>query len=333
MRIGLSYDLKDTVSVEPAGADDALEEYDTPETVDIIASALESKGHSVVMLGGGEAFLRCILGERLDFVFNIAEGRGNHRSRESQVPAVLEMLDIPYSGSDSHCLALCLDKSLAKKLVEGAGIRTPKWYVIRKKEDLYRVPESFPFPAIIKPVFEGSSKGIHNNSLVVTLNRAANIVNEMLQRYRQPVMLEEFIEGDEVTVGLTGNSAPQIVGMMRILPRKKGRPFVYSLEVKRDWERLVDYECPALLEKKVIDRIAAASLGAFSTLGCRDFARIDFRISANGIPYFLEINPLPGLGTYSDLVIMALKMGYTHQGLIGNVLDTALLRYPQCVHI
>ncbi|MEJ2740059.1 MAG: D-alanine--D-alanine ligase, partial [Dehalococcoidia bacterium] len=154
-----------------------------------------------------------------------------------------------------HCLALCLDKSLAKKLVEGAGIRTPKWYVIRKKEDLYRVPESFPFPAIIKPVFEGSSKGIHNNSLVVTLNRAANIVNEMLQRYRQPVMLEEFIEGDEVTVGLTGNSAPQIVGMMRILPRKKGRPFVYSLEVKRDWERLVDYECPALLEKKVIDRI------------------------------------------------------------------------------
>ena len=333
MRIGLSYDLKDAVSVEPAGADDALEEYDTPETVDIIASALESKGHSVVMLGGGEAFLRCILGERLDFVFNIAEGRGNHRSRESQVPAVLEMLDIPYSGSDSHCLALCLDKSLAKKLVEGAGIRTPKWYVIRKKEDLYRVPESFPFPAIIKPVFEGSSKGIHNNSLVVTLNRAANIVNEMLQRYRQPVMLEEFIEGDEVTVGLTGNSAPQIVGMMRILPRKKGRPFVYSLEVKRDWERLVDYECPALLEKKVIDRIAAASLGAFSTLGCRDFARIDFRISANGIPYFLEINPLPGLGTYSDLVIMALKMGYTHQGLIGNVLDTALLRYPQCVHI
>jgi D-alanine-D-alanine ligase len=333
MRIGLSYDLKNTVSVDLTDADDALEEYDIPETIEIIASALESKGHSVIMLGGGETFLTGILQENVDFVFNIAEGRGKHRSRESQVPAVLEMLDVPYSGSDPHCLALCLDKPLTKKLVEAAGIRTPKWHVIHKKEDLYRVPESFPFPAIIKPAFEGSSKGIHNNSLVATVNRAAGVANEMLQRYRQPVMLEEFIEGDEVTVGIIGNSSPQIVGMMRIMPRKKERPFVYSLEVKRDWERLVDYECPVLLEKKVIDRIEAASLRAFSTLGCRDFARIDFRISANGTPYFLEINPLPGLGTYSDLVIMALKTGYTHHGLIGNVLDTALLRYPQCVHI
>ena len=333
MQIGLSYDLKDAVGVELTETDDALEEYDIPETVEIIASALESKGHSVVMLGGGETFLANILRDKVDFVFNISEGRGNHRSRESQVPAVLEMLDIPYSGSDSHCLAVCLDKPLTKKLVEAAGIRTPKWHVIHKKEDLYRVPESFPFPAIVKPAFEGSSKGIHNNSLVATMNRAAGTISEMLQRYRQPVMLEEFIEGDEVTVGIIGNTPPQIVGLMRILPRKKEHPFVYSLEVKREWETLVDYECPALLEKKVIDRIAAASLRAFSTLSCRDFARIDFRISANGTPYFLEINPLPGLGTYSDLVIMALKIGHTHQGLIGNVLDAALRRYPQCVRV
>lgn len=334
MHIGLAYDLKDTVQAEQSGTDDALEEYDIPETVEIIASALGSKGHRVTMLGGGAEFLDNISGSHVDFVFNIAEGRGNYRSRESQVPAVLEMLNIPYSGSDPYCLALCMDKPLTKKLVEAVGVRTPKWRTIRNREDMYRSPvNSFPFPAIVKPACEGSSKGIRLDSLVNEPNQVLDTVEHLLESYRQPVMLEEFIEGDEVTVGVVGNSPPEIVGMMRILPRQKDRPFVYSLEVKRDWKALVDYECPALLDKAVLDRIKAYSLNVFNTLGCRDFARIDFRISRDGIPFFLEINPLPGLGTYSDLIIMAIKMGLTHEGLIGNVLDAALERYPQCITV
>ena len=138
MRIGLSYDLKAAMPVEQDDPDDALEEYDHPETVDIIAAALESKGHSVVRLGGGSEFLDNIRREKVDIVFNIAEGRGNYRSREAQVPAILEMLDIPYTGSDPQCLAICLDKPVTKKLVAAAGIITPEWLVIASKEELCR---------------------------------------------------------------------------------------------------------------------------------------------------------------------------------------------------
>jgi D-alanine-D-alanine ligase len=144
-------------------------------------------------------------------------------------------------------------------------------------------------------------------------------------------MVEEFIDGDEVTVGIVGNLPPNVLGMMRILPKRKDKHFIYSLEVKRDYLNLVEYECPAQLEEKTLEKIVLSSLKIFKALGCRDFARLDFRVSSEGIPYFLEINPLPGLGTYSDLVIMAIKMGWAHEELISAIFDTALERYPQCV--
>ncbi len=334
MRIGLSYDLKDAMPVGPADIDDALEEYDTSETVELIAAAFEEKGHSVVMLGGGSTFLNNILRENIDFVFNIAEGRGNYRSREAQIPAILEMLNIPYSGSDPHCLAICLDKPLTKNLVKTAGILTPRWLVLHEREELRKITTNgFPFPAIVKPAYEGSSKGIRLDSVVNGPRQAKEVAEKLLEHYHQPVMLEEFIRGDEVTVGIIGNSPPKVLGLMRILPRRKEQFFVYSLEVKRDWEALVDYECPAFLEEKYLKDIEASSLNIFEALGCRDFARLDFRISSEGLSYFLEINPLPGLGTYSDLIIMAIKMGLNHQRLIGDVLDAALDRYTACVNV
>jgi len=332
MRIGLSYDLKGAISLDEASPEDALEEYDSQETVEIIAAALEAAGHSVVMLGGGREFLENILWEKVDMVFNIAEGRGNSRNRESQVPSVLEMLGIPYTGSDSQCLAICLDKPLAKKLVAAEGVSTPRWQVITDEEDLGRIPwEQFPFPAIVKPAYEGSSKGIRLTSVVDGVSRAQEEVSRLLECYRQPVMVEEFITGDEVTVGIIGNFPPRVVGMMRIVPRRREKYFVYSLEVKRDYLNLVDYECPPQLSDEVQERISRSSLKVFKILGCRDFARIDFRVSPEGVPYFLEINPLPGLGTYSDLVIIANKLGWTHKKLINAVLDAALKRYSPCV--
>jgi len=331
MKIGLSYDLKEEVPLDKEHPEDALEEYDSLETVDAVAAAVECMGHSVVQLSGGRKFLANILQSDVDFVFNISEGRGNYRSREAQIPAILEMLDIPYSGSDPQCLAVSLDKPLTKKLVQTAGVSTPKWEVVSDRREMEAVcRDSFPLPAFIKPAFEGSSKGIRLACRVEDREQMARVTTVLLEQYRQPVMVEEFISGDEVTVGVVGNSPSRIVGIMRILPRKRSDNFVYSLEVKRDWQNQVNYECPAQLEAKVLQKIADFSLSAFHTLGCRDFARLDFRLDRKGMPYFLEINPLPGLNPKSsDLPIMAYKMGWNYQGLISSVLNAALQRYPE----
>ncbi len=332
MRIGLAYDLKSAIPLDAAAPEDALEEYDSRETVETIAAALAAAGHSVVLLGGGEEFLDNIRREKVDIVFNIAEGRGSSRSRESQVPAVLEMLGILYSGSDSHCLTVCLDKPLAKRLVAAEGIATPQWQMVNDEEELGKLAWE-KFPAIVKPAYEGSSKGIRSSSVVESREEMTREVSRLLNDYRQPVMAEEFISGDEVTAGIIGNAPPRLVGLMRILPRKSEGHFVYSLEVKRDYLNLVDYESPPRLADEVNERIALASLKVFKVLGCRDFARIDFRIGPGGIPYFLEINPLPGLGSYSDLIIMAQKLGWTQQGLIQAVFEAALKRYSPCVAV
>jgi D-alanine-D-alanine ligase len=330
MRIGLSYDLK-TAVIKNHNVDDALEEYDSPETVEIIAGALEKMGHHTIRLGGGALFIDNIRREKVDFVFNISEGRGNYRSREAQVPAILEMLDIPYTGSDPLTLAVCLDKPITKQLVSLAGIPTPKWLIISNVKELGEVDwKAFGFPAIIKPAYEGSSKGIRLTSLVEDVKQAGAEVMRILKDYNQSVMAEEFIDGEEVTVGVIGNHPPKLVGMMRVVPKQKPQHFVYSLEVKRDYLNLVDYETPVKLPNPILKKLEEHALKIFKTLGCRDFSRVDFRVGLNGTPYFLEINPLPGLGTYSDLVIMAGKQGWTHERLIGSVLDAAIERYPQC---
>jgi len=334
VRVGLAFDLKQSVQTESAAPDDALEEYDSPATIGYITRALEGAGHTVISLGGGREFLENILREKVDIVFNISEGRGRHRAREAQVPSILEMLDIPYTGSDPECLAIALDKPLTKQLVRLAGVRTPEWRDIRNKKELEETSWiEFPFPAIVKPAWEGSSIGVHEKSLVDNADQAFQAAQEMLAIYKQPVMVEQYIDGDEVTVGVLGNSPHRvIVGLMRILPRMQKDRFVYSVEVKRDWRNLVDYEAPAKLEEKTEKEIVWSSFKTYETLGCRDFARIDFRVSKDGIPYMLEINPLPGLGDYSDLIIMAQKLGWSHEGLIVAVFNAALERYPLCVH-
>jgi D-alanine-D-alanine ligase len=334
MRIGLSYDLKETIAIQQASCDDAFEEYDSLETVELIATALEAEGHTVTMLGGGREFLGKILHEKVDFVFNIAEGRGTYRSREAQVPSILEMLNIPYSGSDPQCLAICLDKPLTKKLVASEGVSTPNWRVIFNRQELHQIDSyNFTFPAIVKPAYEGSSKGIILTSVVEDAKQAMEVTESLLEKYQQPAMVEEVILGDEVTVGIIGNSQPKVLGMMRIIPKQRDSYFIYNLDVKRNYLELVEYECPAGLEEKVLQRIQISSLRALQALGCRDFARLDFRISTAGVPYFLEINPLPGLGAHSDLVIMAKKMGWSHRQLISAVLNAARRRYPQCVRV
>jgi D-alanine-D-alanine ligase len=334
LRIGLAYDLKEAVRHEIGivGTDDCLEEYDSQETVDALANTIGALGHHVVPLGGGKEFIQNLLREQVDFVFNIAEGRGSYRSREAQIPSILEMFSVPYSGSDPQCLAVCLDKPLTKMIVSHAGISTPQWRLIANRNELEAVSwRGFHFPAFIKPAYEGSSKGILGSCRVTERKLIKEPVINLLERYHQPVLVEEFIDGDEITVGIVGNCPPKIIGIMRVVPRQKAEYFIYSLEVKRDWERLVDYECPAKLSPAVIQSITDAALKIFKVLGCRDISRVDFRVNAEGIPFFLEINPLPGLNPHSgDLPIMSGKMGYKYQELIAAALNAALSRYPEC---
>jgi D-alanine-D-alanine ligase len=331
MKVGLSYDLKEAVAHNQGQPEDALEEYDSVETVNAIQSAIEAKGHTVVRLGGGREFLNHVLQEKVDFVFNISEGLGSYRSREAQVPSVLEMLDIPYSGADPQCLAVCLDKHLTKKIVSWEGIPTPEWRVIEEGQLKSIDWKAMPSPAFVKPVWEGSSKGIRLTSLVREPAKLEKTVTECIQHYHQPVLVEEFIAGEEVTVGMVGNITPKLIGIMRVVPRQKTPDFVYSLEVKRDYERLVEYECPAGLPKKTLSLIEDYSRKAFKLLECRDFARMDYRIGADGTPYFLEINPLAGLNPRSsDLIIMAGLVGIKYNELIGSIFEAALRRYSQC---
>jgi D-alanine-D-alanine ligase len=329
LKIGLTYDLKTAVEVRPGAPEDETEECDPPDTIDALVSEIERLGHTVVRLGGGREFLNSVINEKVDFVFNISEGRGTYRSREAQVPSVLEMLRIPYAGADPLTLALCLDKPLTKTVAESLGIRTPRYAVLSYDQeiDLAEV-RHLNFPLVAKPAYEGSSKGIRLTSKVERIEELAQAIVDIHKMYRQPALVEEFIAGKEITVGIIGNRPPRVVGVMEVVPRNgAGDGFMYTLEVKRDWQRLVLYRCPAHLPPQTFKVIEGMALALHKGLQCRDMARFDFRVDAENRPYFLEVNPLPGLSpVYSDLPIMAGLMGQSYNQLIGDILEAALER-------
>jgi D-alanine-D-alanine ligase len=280
----------------------------------------------VVKLGDGRELLERLLADPPDFVFNIAEGHGISRSREARVPAVLEMLDIPYSGSDPLTLAVTLDKDCAKTLVRAAGVSVARGVVVRPEEPP-TVAEDLRYPLLVKPAWEGSSKGIRNKCLVHSPQDLADVVESLRGQLRQPLLVEEFVAGDELTVGVVGNDQPEVIGIMRVVPAQPTDHFVYSLEVKRDFRRQVRYECPAPLSRQQTAKVEKAALTAYRALGCRDVSRVDFRLR-DGEPYFLEVNPLPGLNPEtSDLVIMAGLAGWTYHQLVERILQAALERH------
>lgn len=332
MKIGIAFSVKPDAGADD-GPDDLFEEFDRPETVEAIASAIRGLGFDVDLLGDGREFLERVLSDPPDFVFNIAEGQGVGRSREARVPAVCEMLGIPCSGSDPLTLAAALDKETARLIASGRGVICPRGVSlpIDTSSDILenhvnKLLENSQ-TLILKPSLEGSSKGIRGDCLARSRAEAAELFHRLARDYRQPILIEEFIDGEEVTVGVVGNGERvEVLGTMRILPRDADGPFVYSLEVKRDWLRRVLYEAPARLPASVLERLETAARLAYSAMGCRDLARIDFRLK-DGVPFFLEINPLPGLAPVtSDLVILAEGYGIGHPELIGRVLSAALER-------
>ncbi len=353
MRIGITFDLKtDVPGTRSAGEgtgipfppgpdaarlpDDFQEEFDSPITIEAIARALRELGHEVDLLGDGRELIERLLADPPEFVFNIAEGQGIGRSREARVPALLEMLGIPYTGSDPLTLAATLDKDCAKRLVQTAGVAVPHGFVIGEgtREEGVRDEDAAPFlprpslglPVIVKPAWEGSSKGIRGHCLFERWDDLPAVVDSLRRDHCQPVLVEEFIQGEELTVGMIGNHDPEIMGIMQVLPRQPAERFIYSLEVKRDWQRQVRYECPADLPAETLARVTESARAAYQVLGCRDVARIDFRVR-DGVPYFLEVNPLPGLNPEtSDLVILARLSGWGYPRLIQSILHAAMTR-------
>jgi D-alanine-D-alanine ligase len=327
MRIGITYDLKHDLPVASDLPDDSQEEFDSPETIEAIASVLRHDGHEIVLLGDGEAMLRRVLASRPDLVFNIAEGHGISRSREARVPAALEMLGIPYTGSDPLTLAVTLDKDCARRLVRSHGGIVPRGQVFDPDADLdavRRLPR-LAWPAIVKPAWEGSSKGIRGKCVVDTPAELADAL-EARRDQRQPMLVEEFIAGEELTVGVVGNSPPRVVGVLRVVPLVASERFVYSLEVKRDYASRVRYESPPQIPAEHLRAVEEAALLVYRALGCRDVARIDFRLR-DGVPYFLEVNPLPGMNPEtSDLVIVARLGGMSYEELIRAIVESALAR-------
>ena len=327
MKIGIAYDLKAVGQIRPDLPDELQEEYDSPATIEAIAGALRRLGNQVIYLADGREFLDKILTQPPDFVFNIAEGQGVGRSREARVPAALEMLGVPYTGSDPLTLAVTLDKDCAKRLVVSAGVAVPAGFLLADTQ-LPSALTDLQFPVIVKPAWEGSSKGIRSKSLVDHPQQLGHVVESLRHDHQQPILAEEYIEGDELTVGVVGNAPPRPIGTMRVLPRQSGERFIYSLEVKRDWENRVRYEVPARLSAADNLAVTHAALAAYRVLGCRDVARLDFRLR-DGVPYFLEANPLPGLNPdYSDLVILARLSGWTYDRLIETILQAAIDRQP-----
>ena len=325
MRIGLAYNVK---PADHPGhlPEDAFEEYDSPDAVGQIRDAIASFGHDVFPLLAGPGIVDALRETRPDFVFNLAEGAGG-RCREAHVPALLELLGIPYSGSDPLTLCVTLDKPSAKRMVSAEGFPTPAFAVCHRAAEAETV--ALPLPVIVKPAFEGSSKGVRLSSRATNAEALRDRVRFVIDTYDQEAIVESFVAGPEVTVGIVGNGdAARVVGMMEIVPTTMSNEvFVYSLEVKRDWKNQVEYRVPPALPPAVLDALSRCALGIYRILGCRDFSRIDFRIDAAGTPQFIECNPLPGLCPgYGDLPIMAEAVGIPHRALVGEILGHALAR-------
>ncbi|MES1241837.1 MAG: D-alanine--D-alanine ligase [Acidobacteriota bacterium] len=323
LRIGLCYDLKSDYLAAGFAPHDVME-FDEEATIAGIAGALESLGHSVDRVGRGtELARRLAAGERWDLVFNFAEGvRG--RSREAQVPALCEMFDQPYTFSDPLTCAVTLDKPLAKRVVRDSGLPTPPFAVIESPDQADGV--DLEPPLFVKPAAEGSSKGVTERSRVSDRGELREACGELIRLFRQPVLVESYLPGREMTVGIVGNGDDtRVIGIMEVVFKEGMDPAYTALNkaefTERTIYRLLDGEPMARRAREV-------ALGAYRALSCRDAARVDLRCDGSGEPCFLEVNPLPGMNPVtSDLPILSRMAGLSYRDLVGSIVEAAARRW------
>ncbi|MEM2875371.1 MAG: ATP-grasp domain-containing protein [Candidatus Bathyarchaeia archaeon] len=334
LRVGLTYNLRRQPNPDEGLPEDFYVEFDSEETVDAIAEALRKGGCKVTKIEADERAYVNLSELKPDIVFNIAEGlRGE--SRESHIPALLEMMGIPYTGSGPLTLAVALNKALTHQVLEVNGVPSPDFQVFTRPDE--KINRRLRYPLVVKPLSEGSSKGIRNNSLVgdeVSLRRQ---VSWVVKTYNQPAIVEEFLPGREFTVGLIGNGEPTVLPIVEIsldeLP--SGASPIYSYEAKWIWDLpekpLNIFHCPAEIPPELKRKIERTAIKAFKVLNCRDLCRIDMRLDVKGNPHVLEVNPLPGLipdpDAHSCLPEAARVAGFTYDQLVCTIFWQALKRY------
>jgi D-alanine-D-alanine ligase len=323
VRIGFTYDLKDDY-LALGLAEHEVAEFDSLPTIDAIDGALKDLGHEVDRVGHVRALAaRLVAGWRCDLVFNVAEGVAGF-GRESQVPALLEAYGIPYTFSDPLVCALTLHKGMAKHVARGCGVPTPKFELVTTPAEAAAV--QLPLPLFAKPVAEGSSKGITKKSLVTSKDALVEVCTELLERYRQPVIVEEYLSGREFTVGILGTGASaRALGTLEVVLLQGADQGVYSYRNKTQWESIVEY---GLLEEGPLrSEVESVALATWRCMGCRDAGRVDVRLDAAGKAQMLEVNPLAGLAPgYSDLPNMAAMAGMSYGELIGEIVRCASAR-------
>jgi len=325
MRIGLTYDLRSEY-LALGYSEEETAEFDREETVQGIESALQRLGHETDRIGNVQQLVkRLAQGNRWDLVFNIAEGMYGI-GREAQVPALLDAYSIPYTFSDPLVMSLTLHKGLTKCVVRDRGIPTSEFHVVSSLEDVAGVRFSAPY--FIKPVAEGTGKGISSNSIVRRRKDLPDACCRLIESRQQPVLVERYLPGREFTVGISGTgNAAQIIGTMEVLLLSSAEPGAYSYLNKENYEDSVQYHFLRPDEDPLIAAVEDLALAAWRTLGCRDAGRLDLRCDARGRPQFIEVNPLAGLRpVHSDLCIICSMAGLTYDQLIERIVESAAAR-------
>jgi D-alanine-D-alanine ligase len=347
LRVALLANLKINAPQWEGIASDQWDDLDSEKTVQTLVEAICSGGYECEFLEGDVTLVDTIRKFKPDICFNICEGHFGD-SREAQIPALLEMLRIPYTGSRVMTLALALDKPMTKRILSWHGLPTPPFQTFERVDE--KLDEDLQFPLFVKPSREGTGMGVSAQSIVNNEEELRDQIAQVFKKYKQTALVERFIEGREVTVGMVGNligpvarripkmhTAPRIHAGLQFFPPMEVdlKPYlesdaVYSNRLKVALADQLDYLCPAPLDNEMVDELNWLAAACFRVLGALDVSRVDFRLDAhdNWKPYILEINPLPGLSQgVSDIVIEAAADGINHTELVNRILETALIRY------
>lgn len=321
MRIGLTYDLR-TWYLERGYTMDETAEFDKEETVVALETELVRLGYETIRIGNVFQLVeKLAAGERWDMVFNIAEGLYGD-GRESVVPALLDQYRIPYVFSGPVVMGISLNKYLTRLVVGAAGVPVCPGIIANSVHDLDDL-SSLEFPLFVKPVAEGTGKGITTRNVVRDRESLVTLVTELLTKYNQPALVEEYLPGREFTVGVTGNGAEaKVTGGMEVICKDN---LPYSVEVKENYENYVQYR---VYDDDIKPQCDAVALGAWRALGAVDAGRVDMRADRHGRMCFIEANPLAGLNpVHSDLPMLSRMNGLAFSTLIDMIMNSATKRY------
>ena len=322
--IGLTYDLKTDYVFKENDPPDANAEFDHPLTIEVIKEELEKLGNKVIKIGNVNNLLDKLDKLSVDIVFNISEGLSG-RNRESQVPIILEMMGVPFVGSDGLTLGLTLDKIITKKILISEGIPTPRFFEAKTSQDISNL-DHLKFPLIVKPRYEGSSKGLSDRSKVQNIEQLRAQVDFVVNNYHQSALVEEFIYGSEYTIAIIGNDNLEVLPIVQIKIDGRlnlgGRFYTFA----RITSDRLKYICPARITKKLQKNISDFALKAYKAVECRDFGSVDIRIDEKGNLFVLEVNPLPSLSTEDVFSIIAKYLRISYGDMLARILNAALNR-------